>query len=101
MPRDGYESVSVPNDDLEQAAEYKPESATWGDCLVAGAERLNEHLDSDTRRFDDTDELPPGLLELQEATEEDLDEIKRTLRELQSNIPERTADELQQRRGHR
>jgi len=62
MPRNGYESVSVPQDDHDTAQEYKPDGATWGDCLVAGAERLNEHLDSDTGRFGnsgdiDTDEL--------------------------------------------
>lgn len=47
MPREGYDSVSIPNDDLETAQDYKPDTATWGDCLVAGAERLNENLDSD------------------------------------------------------
>lgn len=40
-------TVKVPEDNREKASEYKPEDATWGDCLVAGAERLNDHLDSD------------------------------------------------------
>ena len=42
-------------------------------------------------------DVPAGLLELKEATDEDLDEIKRTLKELQQNIPERTAEELEER----
>jgi len=45
-------TVKVPEGDREQAAEYKPDGVTWGDCLVAGAERLNDGLDSDTRRFE-------------------------------------------------
>lgn len=41
-------TVKVPEADRERAKEYRPDGATYGDCLVAGAERLNEHLDSDT-----------------------------------------------------
>lgn len=48
MPQDGYGSVSAPEDKIEQASEYKPAGATWGEVLVAGAERLNDGLDSDT-----------------------------------------------------
>jgi len=47
MPEDGYTSVSVPDNDYAQADDYKPDAVTWGDVLVAGAERLNDHLDSD------------------------------------------------------
>lgn len=47
MPQDGYESVTVPTDDYDKASNYKPDGATWGEVLVAGAERLNEKLDSD------------------------------------------------------
>jgi hypothetical protein len=47
MPEDGYASVSVPTDDYEQAEEYKPDSVTWGEVLVTGAERLNDHIASD------------------------------------------------------
>jgi hypothetical protein len=44
-----------------------------------------------------SDGVPSAVLELKEATDEDLDEIKRTLKELQRNIPERTAEELEGR----
>ena len=47
MPQEGYGSVSAPEDKIEQASEYKPAGATWGEVLVAGAERLNGNLDSD------------------------------------------------------
>ena len=47
MPQDGYGSVSAPEDKIEQASDYKPDGATWGEVLVAGAERLNENLASD------------------------------------------------------
>lgn len=40
-------TVKVPREDKEKAKEYRPEGATFGDCLRAGAERLNDHLDSD------------------------------------------------------
>lgn len=33
-------TVKVPKADREQANVYKPDSATWGDCLVAGAKAL-------------------------------------------------------------
>jgi ABC-type phosphate transport system ATPase subunit len=40
-------TVKVPREDKEKADEYRPDGSTFGDCLVAGAERLNDHLDSD------------------------------------------------------
>lgn len=56
---DGKEWVTVktPKEDRDKASDYKPDGATWGDCLVAGAERLNEHLDSDPQRFDSSAEV--------------------------------------------
>ena len=47
MPQDGYGSVSAPEDQIDQATDYKPDDATWGEVLVAGAERLNDGMDSD------------------------------------------------------
>lgn len=41
-------TVKVPESDKEQADDYRPDGSTFGDCLVAGAERLNDSLDSDT-----------------------------------------------------
>lgn len=41
-------TVKVPREKRERAADYKPEGVTWGECLTAGAERLNDDLDSDT-----------------------------------------------------
>lgn len=46
-------TIKVPEEDRDKAKDYRPEGATHGDCLVAGAERLSEHLDSDTARFAD------------------------------------------------
>jgi ABC-type phosphate transport system ATPase subunit len=40
-------TVKVPREDKVTADEYRPDESTFGDCLVAGAERLNDHLDSD------------------------------------------------------
>jgi hypothetical protein len=88
MPRDGYESVSIPDADYEQAGEYKPPDATWGDCLVAGAERLNDSLESDTQRFGGG---PDNAVS---------DEVRETLERLQEQVekmPARTADELEGR----
>jgi hypothetical protein len=48
-------TVKVPKADKEQADEYRPDGSTFGNCLVAGAERLNDDLDSDTARFVDDD----------------------------------------------
>jgi len=50
MPQEGYGSVSAPEEKIEQASDYKPDGATWGEVLVAGAERLNDALDSDMGR---------------------------------------------------
>lgn len=88
MPREGYDSVSVPSEDLEAAEDYKPDGATWGDCLVAGAERLNEHLESDTQRFGGGPDNGVS------------DEVRETLERLQEQVdkmPTRTADELETR----
>lgn len=46
-----WKTVKVPEGDKERADDYRPDGATWGDCLVAGAERLNDSLDSDTRAY--------------------------------------------------
>ena len=46
MPQDGYASVSAPELQVDQARDYKPDDATWGEVLIAGAERLNDGLDS-------------------------------------------------------
>lgn len=48
-------TVKVPREDKEKAKEYRPEGATFGDCLRAGAERLNDHLDSEPS------DLPTGV----------------------------------------
>jgi hypothetical protein len=58
MGRDGakqWVTVKVPREDKEQADDYRPDESTFGDCLVAGAERLADGLDSDTRRFEPDD----------------------------------------------
>jgi len=56
MPKDGYKSVSIPEEQHATASSYKPQNASWswGDALVAGAERLNDDLDSDAQRFGET-----------------------------------------------
>lgn len=46
-------TVKVPAEDKERADDYRPDGSTFGDCLVAGAERLNDNLDTDTGRFTD------------------------------------------------
>ena len=56
MPQDGQASVTASEDKIEQAREYKPDRVTWGEVLIAGAERLNDQLESNTRRVaDDVD----------------------------------------------
>jgi len=70
-------TVKVPESDHEQADDYKPDGVTWGDCLVAGAERLNDHRDSDTSRFDPG----PGPFEAEAeihvtVSDEDLEAIR-------------------------
>jgi hypothetical protein len=57
MPQDGYGSVSAPEAKIDQASDYKPDGATWGEVLVEGAERLNENLDSDMAAESLTDGL--------------------------------------------
>lgn len=44
-------TVKVPVADKERADDYRPDESTYGACLVAGAERLNDALDSDTRAY--------------------------------------------------
>ena len=80
MPQDGYKSVSVPEDKLERAREYKPSDVSWGSVLVAGAEHLNENLASDAEGYRDA-AVPDGLLEMVETTPEQLDRIETALKE--------------------
>jgi len=80
MPQDGYKSVSVPEEKLERAREYKPSDVSWGSVLVAGAEHLNENLASDAEGYRDA-AVPDGLLEMVETTPEQLDRIEMALKE--------------------
>ena len=99
MPDDGakeWVTVKVPKADKQQADEYRPEGSTFGDCLVAGAERLADGLDSDTRRFEpdsataDVDELADALADRIDYPEsQDSETIARRLESL-ATIEERT-----------
>lgn len=99
MPQDGYESVSVPLDDYEQAREYKPEGVTWGDVLVAGAERLNEHLDSGTARFGDdvnAEEFADAIRAELDTDAPDFNDIQSSVRtiEARTNRIEKTLEDM-------
>jgi hypothetical protein len=106
MPEDGYASVSVPTDDYEQAEEYKPNSVTWGEVLVAGAERLNDHIASDpdiglAHGADlDTDQLAAEIREQLETDAPDFDAVQRALKTIEERTGriERTLDDLEGRR---
>jgi hypothetical protein len=50
----------------------------WGDVLVAGAEHLNDNLASDPDGDRDA-HVPDGLLEVVEATPEQLEEIRNAI----------------------
>jgi hypothetical protein len=84
-------TVKVPREDKAQADEYRPDGSTFGDCLVAGAERLADGLDSDTRRFEpdgataDVDELAEKLADRIDYPESvDTEDIARRLEALES-----------------
>lgn len=47
-----WKTIKVPPEDKERADDYRPEDSTWGDVVLAGAERLNDHMDSNP---------PPGV----------------------------------------
>jgi len=91
MPQKGYGSVSAPEEKIEQASDYKPDGATWGEVLVAGAERLNDALDSDMGRRMTADGGVPADLR------EQLDRIEEAAKEATNaaQSAERTAEELQ------
>ena len=80
MPQDGYGSVSAPEDKIEQASDYKPDGATWGEVLVAGAERLNENLDSDRAAV--SEDIDAAALV---ALEDRLDEVAEMLEKIQND----------------
>ena len=96
MPQDGYKSVSVPEDKLERAREYKPSDVSWGSVLVAGAEHLNENLESDAQGYRDA-AVPDGFLEVVDATPEQLDRIETAVKEATeaAQSAERAVEELQ------
>lgn len=81
-------TVKVPKADKEQADDYRPEDSTFGDCLVAGAERLNEHLDSDPgprAHVEPELNIPPDVLaEALEASLEFPEEVKEQLDRIES-----------------
>ena len=85
MPQDGYGSVSAPEDKIEQASDYKPDGATWGEVLVAGAERLNENLDSDMAAESLTDGLADDEVAVVGTREALVEELAARLAELPDN----------------
>jgi len=85
MPEEGYTSVSVPEDDFERAKEYKPSDVDWGGVLVAGAEHLNENLDSSPEGYRDAN-VPVGLFEMAEVTPGQLEEIKEEVRKASESV---------------
>ena len=82
MPQDGYGSVSAPEAKIDQASDYKPDGATWGEVLVAGAERLNENLDSDMAAESLTDGLADDEVAVVGTREALVDELAARLTEL-------------------
>ena len=77
-------TIKVPEADRAQAREYAPDDATYADCLVAGAERLNDDLDSDTARFAD------GNADITATVRPTIDED--ALDDLTDEVEERMAD---------
>jgi len=64
MPQDGYTGVSVPDEDYEQASELKPDTVTWGDVLLTGAEQLSYDTDAGPATNDtDADELVDRIID--------------------------------------
>lgn len=78
MPKDGYTSVTIPDDDFEDAKAIKDElGISWGDYI--SPHRWHSVFD-EANRHDDA-KIPEGVLEVVESTPEELDEIKRMVRE--------------------
>ena len=82
MPQDGYGSVSAPEDKIEQASDYKPDGATWGEVLVAGADRLNETQGTDMAAESLTDGLADDEVAVVGTREALVDELAARLTEL-------------------
>jgi len=112
MPQKGYTGVSVPDDDYEQASELKPDTVTWGDVLLTGAEELSYGDDSggsteiEIEPTLDSDAVDELVAELESALggvgageNADLEEIKSALSTVESrtNRIEKTLDNLTQR----
>lgn len=75
-------TLKVPKADRDKANNYRPDGSTYGDCLVAGAERLNDHLESDPPAGADADitaTVTPTLDD--EAVDELVDELQSRLSE--------------------
>lgn len=87
MPRDGYESLTVPNEVAERLDEIADENDEGRGAVL---ERLLEQYD----------EAPRGTAEPQgEAALDDVHEELRRIEELVDRLPERTADLLETRFG--
>jgi hypothetical protein len=74
-------TIRVPEADRDAAKNRRPEEATHGDCLVAGAEQLNEHTESDPspaigNADMDVDALRAAILEELETNELAFDDVK-------------------------
>ena len=101
MPKDGYKSVSIPEEQHATASSYKPQNASWswGDALVAGAERLNDDLNSDAQRFGeemDADAVADAVAERIDADGGATD-IDGVVADLKAELPGAVADEVEGR----
>ena len=82
MPQDGYGSVSAPEAKIDQASNYKPDGATWGEVLVAGADRLNETQGTDIAAESLTDGLADDEVAVVGTREALVEELAARLTEL-------------------
>jgi len=78
MPPEGYDTVTLPTDLVQQLDDLPGDSHT----------ATVRHLVSDYRTEDcgGGDAVPEGLLEVMEATPEELEEIKRLVKEASESV---------------
>jgi len=97
-------TVKVPESDRDECKEIRPDSATFGDCIVAGAKSLSDGdviLPNQTDAEDIADEIvgridmtaDPGTV-MSDSDVADLAEQVRKLQRLVENTPENTAERL-------
>lgn len=81
----GRKNIKVPEDLFLALRDDKDDQQSWP-----------HYLEQECLLDDRDDEIPPGILELQEATEAELSDIKGRLDDMQTSMPRKIAEALRE-----